>query len=195
MKLPTIFIDRDGTINKEAGYMNHPDSFEIYPFVYQAIRLLNRHNILAVVITNQAGIARGYFPESVMHALHEKMFRECEKHGAEINGLYYCPHHPSSKIPELAIDCNCRKPKTGMFEQAVKELPINTSKTYMVGDKFSDIKFGYNCGAKTVMVKTGYGKGEIELKYEKQTILPDAIKNNLLDAVIWILKDLKNNYS
>ncbi len=192
MKLPAVFIDRDGTINKEAGYMNHPDSFEIYPFVHQAIRLLNIHNILVIVVTNQAGIARGYFPESIMHSLHKKMQYELEKQGAKIDALYYCPHHPSSKNPKLAIDCNCRKPKTGMYEQALNDLPIDTEKTYMVGDKFSDIQFGNNFGAKTIMVKTGYGKGEMELKYHKQSVLPDTVKNNLLDAVLWILSDLKS---
>jgi D-glycero-D-manno-heptose 1,7-bisphosphate phosphatase len=190
VKFPTVFIDRDGTINKEAGYMNHEDSFEIYPFVYHALKLLNIYNVLAVVVTNQAGIARGYFPEDIMHRLHKKMYKEFYKRGVKINGLYYCPHHPSSKIPELAIDCNCRKPKTGMFEQALRELPIDTNKLYMIGDKFSDIKFGHNIGAKTVMVKTGYGKGEIELNYSSQKILPDIIKENLLQAVLWIIKDL-----
>lgn len=185
-KLPTIFIDRDGTINKEAGYINHVDNFELYPFAAQAIRLLNEHNFLVVVITNQAGVARGYFPESLLKDVHGKMTNELEAQGAHIDGLYYCPHHPASKDPKLAIECNCRKPAPGMIEQAIKELPVDTDHMIMIGDKFSDIEFGHNCNCKTIMVKTGYGKGELVLKTPK--VEPDHLVDNLLDAAILILK-------
>jgi D-glycero-D-manno-heptose 1,7-bisphosphate phosphatase len=188
-KLPTIFIDRDGTINKEAGYINHVDNFELYPFATQAIRLLNENGFLVVVITNQAGIARGYFPESLLSDVHNKMINELEKGGAKIDGLYYCPHHPSSKDPKLAIECNCRKPAPGMIEQAIDELPIDTDNMVMIGDKFSDIEFGHNCNCKTIMVKTGYGKGELNLKTPK--VEPDYLVDNLLDAAILILKKYK----
>jgi D-glycero-D-manno-heptose 1,7-bisphosphate phosphatase len=189
-KLPTVFIDRDGTINTEAGYINHIDNFELYPFVHQAIRLLNEHNILVVVITNQAGIARGYFPEILLKKVHKKMEDELTKKGAKVDAIYYCPHHTSSKIPEFAIDCNCRKPKPGMILQAIKESPVDTDKMFMVGDRFSDIKIGKNTGCKTIMVKTGYGKGELELNPNSE-IIADYIVDNLLDSVLLILKEFK----
>jgi D-glycero-D-manno-heptose 1,7-bisphosphate phosphatase len=189
-KLRTVFIDRDGTINKEAGYINHVDNFELYPFVHQAIRLLNEHNILVVVITNQAGIARGYFPESLLHKVHQKMQDELAAMGAKIDAIYYCPHHISSKIPELAIDCNCRKPKPGLILQAIDELPVDTENMFMVGDRFSDIKIGQNTGCRTIMVKTGYGKGELELNPDSD-IKADYLVENLLDAVLLILKEFK----
>lgn len=188
-KLPTIFIDRDGTINREAGYINHVDNFELFPFTAQAIRLLNEHNFLVVVITNQAGIARGYFPESLLMEVHNKMDMELAKQNAKVDALYFCPHHPSSKDPELAIECNCRKPAPGMIEQAIKDLPVDTERMYMIGDKFTDIKFGKKCGCKTIMVKTGYGKGELALSPDS-IIKPDYLVENLLDASIQILKDL-----
>ncbi|KAA0257765.1 HAD family hydrolase [Deferribacter autotrophicus] len=189
-KRPVVFIDRDGTINKEAGYINHPDNFEVYPFVSHAVRLLNVNDILAVVVTNQAGIARGYYPIGTMHLLHEKMESILNENGAKIDALYYCPHHPSSKIKEYALDCNCRKPKTGMIDKALQELPIDEKNMYVVGDKLSDMEFGWNAGCKTIMVMTGYGKGElVKLKnYEKK---PDFICENLLDAVLFVLEDLK----
>ena len=186
---PVVFIDRDGTINKEAGYINHPDNFEIYPFVAQAVRLLNKYDILAVVVTNQAGIARGYFPIENMFRLHDKMVNELEKNGARLDGIYYCPHHPSSKIPEYAKDCDCRKPKPGMIKQAVKDLAIDEKKMYVVGDKVSDIELGWNTGCKTLFVLTGYGKGELA-KFEGKGKKPDFICENLLEAVVEIIKDL-----
>lgn len=188
-KLPTVFIDRDGTINIEAGYINHPDNFHLYKFVPQAIRLLNLHNILAVVLTNQAGVGRGHFGEDNVHRLHKKMYSVLAEGGAKVDGLYYCPHHTSSKDPKYAVDCNCRKPRTGMPEQAIKDLPVDTSKMYMIGDKKADMELGFNIGGKSILVKTGYGLAELE-SIETWKHKPCHIAENLLDAVLFILKDL-----
>ncbi|HCW92605.1 D-glycero-alpha-D-manno-heptose-1,7-bisphosphate 7-phosphatase [Flexistipes sinusarabici] len=193
-KRPIVFIDRDGTLNKEAGYINHIDNFQLYPFVYQAIRLLNHFNILSVVITNQAGIGRGYFTESFLKYVHNKMFSMLKKNGAFIDGLYYCPHHPSSKLAEYAVECDCRKPKTKMLEKALEEFSpeVDRKKIYVIGDKFSDIKMGSNFGCRTVMVKTGYGKGELMSK-DNDSPKPSKIENNFLSAVLWIIRDLNLN--
>jgi len=193
-KRPIVFIDRDGTLNKEAGYINHIDNFQLYPFIYQGIRLLNHFDILSVIITNQAGVARGYFTEGFLKEVHNKMFDILEKNGAFIDGLYYCPHHPSSKLAEYAVECDCRKPKTGMLEQAVEELSpnVDTERMYVIGDKFSDVKMGNNFGCRTVMVKTGYGRGELMSKEEDRP-KPSKIEKNFLSAVLWIIKDINLN--
>lgn len=184
---PTVFIDRDGTINLDAGYINDPDNFVMYPFAPQAVRMLNLSGFLTVIITNQAGLGRGFFTLETMNKIHEKMFAEFKAQGAKINGLYYCPHHIGSKIPEYDKDCRCRKPYTEMIEKAAEELPIDMSKTYFIGDKYSDMQTGFNAGCKTVMVKTGYGKGELLQKSPKWERMPDAVCEDLLDGVRLIL--------
>ena len=184
---PTVFIDRDGTINFDAGYINHPDSFVMYPFAPQAIRMLNIHGFLTIIITNQSGLARGFFTEEVLNNIHSKMYDIFQKNGAKIDKLYYCPHDPNAKIEKYKQKCNCRKPMTGMIEQAFSEMPINKSRTYFIGDKYSDIQTGYKSGCKTIMVKTGYGNGETLYSLNKWEIKPDSICDNLLDAVKIIL--------
>ncbi len=187
---PIVFLDRDGTINKEAGYINHPDNFELYPFVFHGLRMLNVFGIYAVVVTNQAGVAKGYFSEHFLKNIHAKMVNLIEENGAYIDGLYYCPHHKTEGKGEYAVDCNCRKPKTGLIEQALKDLKgtVDTNRMYVVGDKLSDIYMGINAGCKSILVKTGYGKGVVEAT---DTNIPATITENFLTAVIWILNDLK----
>jgi D-glycero-D-manno-heptose 1,7-bisphosphate phosphatase len=189
-KYPAVFIDRDGTINLEAGYINHPDNFILYPFAAQAVRLLNIHGILAVVVTNQAGVGRGYFTEDNVLKLHCKMETELNAAGAKTDAVYYCPHHVSSKDPRYAVDCSCRKPKTGMVDKALAELPIDKNRMFIVGDRKSDIKLGQRAGCRTYMVKTGYGISEIDEGFENP---PDVITENLLTAVLDILSLINKN--
>lgn len=184
---PTVFIDRDGTINLDAGYINDPDNFVMYPYAPQAVRMFNESGFLAVVITNQAGIGRGFFTIETMNLIHKKMNAIFDAQGAKIDGLYYCPHQIGAKIPEYDVDCRCRKPYTGMIEQAFAELPIDKSRTYFIGDKYSDMETGFNAGSKTIMVKTGYGKGELLQKSHKWARKPDAVCETLLDAARLIL--------
>jgi D,D-heptose 1,7-bisphosphate phosphatase len=124
-----VFLDRDGTINEEVGYVNHLERFTLLPGVGQAIRLLNQFEIKAVVITNQSGVARGYFPESLIHLVHQKMQDLLRMEGARLDGIYYCPHHPEVGDPPYRQKCRCRKPETGLVEEAVKELDLDF-KTY-----------------------------------------------------------------
>lgn len=186
---PTVFIDRDGTINIDAGYISHPDSFVMYPFAPQAVRMLNEAGFLAIVITNQSGLARGFFTISVMNEIHAKMNRIFNAGGAKIDGLYYCPHDPNAKVAEFRAECECRKPKTGMIDAAVRDLPIDKSRMYFIGDKYSDMKTGFASGCKTIMVETGYGKGELLFKSSAWEQRPDKTALNLLEAVRLILKN------
>ena len=186
---PVVFIDRDGTINIDGGYINDPDNFIMYPYASQAVRMLNVNGFLAVVITNQSGLARGFFTEEVMNNIHEKMNNIFKMQGAYIDGLYFCPHDPNAKIEKYKAVCKCRKPETGLIENAIKDLPIDTNRMYFIGDKHSDIMAGHKSGCKTIMVKTGYGKGDLLHKSSKWEVKPDKVCDNLLKAVKIILEN------
>jgi D-glycero-D-manno-heptose 1,7-bisphosphate phosphatase len=183
-----VFLDRDGTINEEVGYVNHIERFFLLPRVSQAIRLLNQHGWKAVVVTNQSGVARGYFPESLIHQVHQKMKKLLESDEAHLDGIYYCPHHPDIGVPPYRQKCRCRKPATGMIEDAMRELALDLSQSYMVGDRGVDIEFAHSIGAKAILVLTGYGKGEWEYSGAQWKVKPDHIAQDLFEAVQWILQ-------
>jgi len=189
---PTVFLDRDGTINYDAGYINHINSFRVYPFAAEAIRLLNLHNFLVVIITNQSGIGRGFFDIKTLNTLHEYMLKTLSDQGAIVDAIYFCPHDIGSKDMEYKIDCTCRKPHPGMLLQAITELPINQAEMFFIGDKSSDIEAGAAAGATTYLVKTGYGEGDIDAGLKKYKSKPDNIVDNLIDAVLDILKKIDN---
>jgi D-glycero-D-manno-heptose 1,7-bisphosphate phosphatase len=177
-----VFLDRDGTINEEMGYINHPDRFIIFPFVSESIRIFNTLNLKVIVITNQSGIARGYFSEQLLSSIHETLLQKMVEANARIDAIYYCPHHPKEGIEAYRIDCLCRKPKPGMVMQAVKEHDLELSKSFMVGDRFRDIQFAKNLGLTTAMVMTGYGKGEYQYQRANWPFEPDIIGDNLLNV-------------
>ncbi len=183
-----VFLDRDGTINEEVGYMNHLDRFALLPHAVKAIRLLNQNGLKTVVITNQSGVARGYFPESLVRLVHDKMRGLLEKEGAHLDGIYYCPHHPEMGKPPYRQKCRCRKPDTGLIEEAVKDLDIDCSKSYVIGDRGLDIEIARRIGAKGILVLTGYGKGEWEYFKDQWTAEPDHVAPDLYEAVQWILQ-------
>ena len=182
-----VFLDRDGTLNEEVGYVNHIDRFTLLPRVAPAIRLLNYHEFKTVVITNQSGVARGYFPESLIHLVHKKMQDLLSTGGAHLDGVYYCPHHPDVGNPPYRQRCRCRKPGTGLVEEAVREMDLDCSQSYMIGDRGVDIEFGHLIGAKGILVLTGYGKGEWEYFKEDWKVKPDHVAVDLYEAVQWIL--------
>lgn len=183
-----VLLDRDGTLNEEVGYVNHLERFLLLPQVGQAIRLLNKHGFKAVVITNQSGVARGYFPESLIHQVHQKMQDLLKKEGARVDGIYYCPHHPDIGIPPYRQKCRCRKPATGLVEDAVEELNIDCLRSYVIGDRGVDIEFAARIGAKGILVLTGYGKGEWEYFGNQWKVKPDHVATDLYEAVQWILQ-------
>lgn len=183
-----VFLDRDGTINEEVGYVNHIERFILLPRVPDAIRLLNQRGIKVIVITNQSGVARGYFPESLIFQVHKKMEELLRQRDAFVDGIYYCPHHPKEGFPPYLRVCKCRKPETGLVDEAVKAFDIDCSKSYMIGDRGVDIEFGHKIGAKPILVLTGYGKGEWEYNRYQWKVMPYYVASDLYDAVEWIIK-------
>jgi D-glycero-D-manno-heptose 1,7-bisphosphate phosphatase len=148
---PAIFIDRDGTLSHEVGYVNHLSRFRLYPYAVDAVRLINRSGFLAVVVTNQAGVARGYFPESLVHEVHGALRAALEKGGARLDGLYVCLHHPSVGDPPYRQDCDCRKPRPGLLRRAETELGVDLRRSWMVGDRRNDLEVAWNAGARAAL--------------------------------------------
>lgn len=180
-----VFLDRDGTINEEVNYLGDPDLLKLTPGAAKAIHLLNSHNIPVIVVTNQAGIARGYFNEAQMHLVHQALDLMLAPDNAKIDAYYFCPHHPTAGIGAYKINCSCRKPEPGMLYQAAQDLHLDLFKSYLIGDKLTDIQAGNQAGCQTVLVETGYGTEESKMKQDE--IRPDRISLNLLDAIDWIL--------
>jgi mannose-1-phosphate guanylyltransferase/phosphomannomutase len=171
-----VFLDRDGTIAPDVNYCSRPEDFEVFADVPQAIRLLNESGFKVVIITNQSGIARGYFTEETLALIHQKMKEELARGGASIDAIYYCPHHPDE-------GCDCRKPRTALFRQAAKDLGIDFLSSFMIGDMEMDIKAGKAIGCKTILVTSGTRLGEEVIDP------PDFSASNLLEAVRWILTE------
>jgi D-glycero-D-manno-heptose 1,7-bisphosphate phosphatase len=187
---PAVFIDRDGTINEEMGYVNHLSRMLLLPRSGKAIRLLNKHNIPTIVVTNQSGVARGYFDEALISKVHGKLSRLLRKEGAHVDKIYYCPHHPTVGKPPYRKHCSCRKPQTGMLKKAAKDFAIDLGRSYIVGDRMKDIYFGHAAGLKAVLVLTGYGRGEFEHQKDSWEGEPQYVARDLYDAVSWILRDM-----
>jgi D-glycero-D-manno-heptose 1,7-bisphosphate phosphatase len=189
-----VFLDRDGTVSEEAGYVNHLDRFKVYPWAPEAIRRLNQAGLQVILITNQAGIAHGYFPESLVHEVHQRLQAELAFGGAALDAIYYCPHHPEGRVEAYRIQCMCRKPGTGLIEKAAQERHLDLRSSFVVGDRYQDLQMGFKVGARTILVLSGYGKGE--LLYQKDTWAqqPDHIAADLSDAVDWIL-DFRDDIS
>lgn len=183
MNRRAVFIDRDGTISEEVGYVNHPSRFQIFPYAAAAIKLLNNHGWLAVLITNQAGVARGYFPEEMIQTIHGDLRRNLEESGARVDAIYYCAHHPSVGEPPYRQDCECRKPKPGLIKQAAKDLGIDLGLSWMIGDRYGDIELAHNAGVHSGLVLSGYGRGEWEYQRASWKYQPELVAENLLEAV------------
>jgi len=187
MKKRAVFLDRDGTINKDVGFPDSFDLIEIYPYSYEAVKKINEAGLLAVIVTNQSGIGRGLIREKNLHLIHQKLRDAFAEHNIHFDGIYYCPHYISSSDPRYNKDCLCRKPKPGMALQAAQDLNIDIKRSYMVGDKVEDILFGRNIQAKPILLLTGFGQEALP-KLKKKRIVPAYVAPNLLDAVNWILK-------
>ena len=192
MKKRAVFLDRDGTINKDVGYPNSFSLIEIFPYSFEAVRKINEAGLLAVIVTNQSGVGRGLIVEKNLQDIHQKLSEAFAKHNAHFDGIYYCPHYLFSSTPQYRKNCQCRKPNPGMALQAAEELNIDIKNSYMVGDKVEDIIFGRNIQAKPILILTGFGQKSL-LKLKKKGIIPAYIASNLLDAVNWILQTEKND--
>ena len=181
-----IFIDRDGTLNEDIGYVSSPNQLRLYPWAAEAVRLINNSGRKAIVITNQSGIAREMYTEDTLARIHSRMLNDLAREGARIDAVYYCPHHPAVGIPTYRVACACRKPRTGMLDAASLEHGIDLERSFVIGDKASDIELAENAGALGVLVLTGYGS-ETLAHPNRWPCKPSIIAENLLDAVKRIL--------
>lgn len=136
---PTAFLDRDGVLNIDRGYMHRPEDLEWIPGAPAAVAQLNRANFRVVVVTNQSGVARGLYDEAAVHRLHAFMQDRLAEDGAHVDAFYFCPHHPEGRVPEFAIECDCRKPKAGLLEQAARDWPVDRARSFLIGDKDGDL--------------------------------------------------------
>ncbi|VVB95767.1 Glyceraldehyde 3-phosphate phosphatase [uncultured archaeon] len=179
-----VFLDRDGVLTQEPPHYAHRvDELEFIPGSPEAIRMLNKNGYVVIVVSNQSGIARGYYPEEDTDIFNQAMEKKLAEIGAHIDTIYYCPHHPEAIIEKYRVDCDCRKPRPGMLKRAEKELNIDLKKSFMIGDRWSDIEAGKRAECKTVMVRTGYN---LE-KLKDNEITCDYVANDLFDAVEYIL--------
>lgn len=182
-----VFIDRDGTISEEVGYVNHVSRYRVFPFAAEAVRALHEAGWLAVLVTNQAGVARGYFKEDLIGEIHKTLAAELWRGGAKLDAVYYCPHHPSVGEPPYRLDCDCRKPRPGLLRRAAEDFGLDLPRCWMVGDRYSDVELARNAGVRSALVLTGYGRGELEYQSEGWKQRPDLIAENLLEAVKMIV--------
>jgi D-glycero-D-manno-heptose 1,7-bisphosphate phosphatase len=180
---PAIFLDRDGTLSHEVGYVNHPSRFRLYPWSVDAVRAINRAGWLAVLVTNQAGVARGYFPEEVVHLVLGNMKDAMAAGGARFDGVYACLHHPTVGEPPYRKDCDCRKPRPGMLRKAETELGADLARSWVVGDRRADVELAWSVGARGALVETGYGRGELEYLSPGWDRKPDLVAPHALEAV------------
>jgi D-glycero-D-manno-heptose 1,7-bisphosphate phosphatase len=195
MKQRAVFMDRDGTISEEVGYINHPSRFRLFPFSAAAIKTLNENGWLAIVITNQAGVARGYFSEQMIEIVHADMTKQVADADARIDAIYYCAHHPSVGEPPYRFDCDCRKPKPGLIKRAAEDLSVDLAGSWMIGDRYSDVELARNAGVKSMLVMSGYGRGEWEHQRSSWTVQPDLVAENLLEAVRVIVAEASAGFS
>jgi D-glycero-D-manno-heptose 1,7-bisphosphate phosphatase len=186
MARAAVFLDRDGTLVEEAGYLDRLERLIFFPYSVDAVRLLNRADLAVVIVTNQAGIARGIFKESFVAEAHAHITARLAAGGARVDGFYYCPHHPEAVVEKYRKSCDCRKPQPGLLRQAAKDLDLALDRSVVVGDRWHDLEAGQRVGATGVLVRTGYGK--TEEKASQDRVKPAAIVDNLIEAVSWIVR-------
>jgi D-glycero-D-manno-heptose 1,7-bisphosphate phosphatase len=186
MSAPAVFLDRDGTLIEEVGYLDRLDRITLFPWSLDSVRLLHRAGFKVVVITNQAGVARGYFGEAFVRRTHDHLDGLVRAAGAEVAGYYYCPHHPQATVAEYRGSCECRKPAPGLLLRAAREHDIDLARSFAVGDRWTDIEAGAHAGVRTILVLTGYGSAEAAKK--ASTVTADFQADTLIDATTWILR-------
>ncbi len=181
---PAVFLDRDGTICEEVGYLNHLSRFMMYPWAASSIRRLNEANLAVIVVTNQSGVSRGIFPESLVQQVHRQMAQELGNAGARLDAVYYCTHRREDH-------CDCRKPLPGLLHRAAGEHGLDLERSFVVGDRYADVASAHAAGSRGILVLTGYGRGEYELHRQKWPQPPDFVAENLESAVHLILREMR----
>lgn len=187
-RTPAVFLDRDGTLLEEVGYLDRPERVQLYAWSVDAIRALNRVGVPIVMITNQSGVARGFFTEEVVQSVHARIARILEAGGAHIDAYYYCPHHPDGRVAGYARACDCRKPGRGLVDRAVQALGVDPRASFTIGDRWLDVELARTVGAQGILVRTGYGA--VEEHRPPHRLAADAVVNNLIEAASWILERL-----
>jgi D-glycero-D-manno-heptose 1,7-bisphosphate phosphatase len=182
---PAVFLDRDGTLLEEAGYLDRLERLAFFPFGIDAVRLLNRGGYSVVIITNQSGVGRGMYEEEFVLRAHQVVDERVRAGGGRIDGYYYCPHHPEAEVEKFRKDCDCRKPGPGMLRQAAADLGLDLSRSFTVGDKWTDVQAGVTAGARGILVRTGYGRTS---EAGSRPVEPVAIADDLIAATAWILR-------
>jgi len=178
-----VFLDRDGTLLEEANYLSELRGLVFFPYTVAAVRLLNQSGFAVVVVTNQGGIARGIVKEAFIAEAHAFIDEKLAQGGARIDAYYYCPHHPEGAIAAFSNDCECRKPKPGQLLQAAADLDLDLPRSFVVGDRWTDVDAGEAVGARGVLVRTGHGR-----ESERQSRPSAVVADNLIEAVAWILR-------
>ena len=180
-----VFLDRDGTLNVDVVYLHRLEDLELFPWTGDALRLLKRAGYVLVVVTNQSGIAQGLIQPGFVETCHEEMRRRLQSAGADLDALYYCQHHPRGVVESLAIECRCRKPLPGMIEDAARDLQIDPAQSWVIGDKWLDVNLGHAVGARSILVRTGWGADQERRRPEGQQV--DAVCDTLIHAVSVII--------
>ena len=183
---PAVFLDRDGTIIEESGYLDRLERLVFFPFSVDAVRVLNRSGFAVVVVTNQAGIARGIVRESFVAEAHRHITERLEAGGAHIDAFYFCPHYPTGVVEEYRQACDCRKPQAGLLRRAAVDLDLDLSRSFVVGDRWHDLAAGQAVGARGVLVRTGLGSKDEAAP--DAAVTPAAIVDTVMDAAAWILQ-------
>ena len=181
-----VFLDRDGTMIEDVGYLDRLERLTLFPYTVDAIGLLSRAGFRIVVVTSQAGIANGIVAEEFLAEAHGVISRKVADAGGRIDGFYYCPHLPTAAVEKYRTDCDCRKPKPGMIHSAARDLSLDVSRSFVVGDRWRDIEMGQAAGARGILVETGYGK--TEARRRPANIEPVPVVANLIEATAWILR-------
>ncbi|MFI5332137.1 MAG: D-glycero-alpha-D-manno-heptose-1,7-bisphosphate 7-phosphatase [Desulfobaccales bacterium] len=184
MSSPAVFLDRDGTINEEVEYPDRLDQILLFPQAAPAIRRLNEAGLKVVVVSNQSGVGRGYFPLAFVHEVHRYLNQHLAAAGARLDGLYVCPHGPDE-------GCPCRKPKPELILRAARDLDLDLAHSYLVGDRYRDLETAANAGVIGILVLTGYGRRELEINRHRAEVQPVYVAQDLADAAAWILADLQ----
>ncbi len=191
MGRPAVFLDRDGTLIREADYLRSPGQVRLLPRAAEAVRRLNDAGFAVVVATNQSGIARGLLTERDLDSIHTLLYNRLAKRAAHLDAVYFCPHHPSEGLPSYRRRCDCRKPAPGMILRAARELDLDLTRCFAVGDSQRDLAAGRTAGCRTVLVRTGYGRETEE--EEGNHLAADHVADDLAAAVDWILGQDRND--
>ena len=188
MPQPAVFLDRDGTLNEDAGYLERIERLRLFPWSLEAVRLLRQAGYAVVVVTNQTGVGRGMLREEFVGETLDFLQARLGAIGHRLDGHYCCPHDPHAPLEAYRRACDCRKPRPGMVLQAARELDLDLDRSVAVGDKWSDVALARNTGMRGLLVRTGYGATQEAAP--RDGLAADAVVPDLMAAVVWILREM-----